>query len=122
MNAISTPVLSSSHMLPVKNASECENEVNRKWEAGFLFQQYGIKIPYRLDSGEYVIFEPTASEYEKYNKRLQQRKEMIDLELELNRKSISSSKVAMIHGICFFILFMATMLYEKRKINCNINS
>jgi hypothetical protein len=121
LNSLKTPVLSSEPMFSIKKTSECNNEENRKWEAEFLFRQYGIKIPYKLDSGEYEIYEPTPNEIKKHNKKLEERKEMLALEMELNRRSRSSSVVATVHIVCFFVFFITTMIYEKkRKIEHNI--
>jgi hypothetical protein len=109
MNSLNTFATSKYHLNFIKDTSDIDNENGRIFYAQFLFEQYGIKIPYRLDSGEFVIFQPTEDLIEKYKKRLDQQKAKIEIEKNLSRTAYSSFKLAIAQAVVFFFSFVTTV-------------
>lgn len=117
MGSLNTFELSRNKGLPINDTSSPETEERRKYLAGFLFGQYGTKIPYRLDSGEYKIFQPTEDQVKKYENSLERHKETIDLELQLSKLALLSFNLAITQAVLFFVAFIVTIIYEQKKEN-----
>lgn len=120
MNSLNTFSTAQNHLFSVKNTSDCETEEGRLFYAKFLFERYGIKIPYQLDSGDYITFKPTEDLITKYRRRLEQQEETIKIEQNLSRLAYSSMKLAIVLSVVFFLSFVITILYvqyqEKKMI------
>ena len=109
----------SDRMLRIMDTSPPETEERRKKMASFIFSQYGLQIPYRLDSGAYETFQPTEKQEKKYEVKLESNKETIELGQKLSRISWLSSKLAIIQAVLFFVVFVGTILYEQKQENNN---
>lgn len=119
MKTLDSFSMTSDRGLPIKDTSSPETEESRKFMASFLFGQYGIKIPYRLESGDYIIFQPTEEQIKEYTAQLEGQKEINELEFQLSELAWSSFKLAIIQAVLFFAVFVGTILFEQKQININ---
>lgn len=117
MDSLNTFKTSSLHALPVHDSSAFDTEERRKLYAKFVFGEYGIKIPYKLESGEYITFEPTEDQIEKFNIRQEQKEETIEIEQNLSRVAYSSFRLAIIQVVLFFVVFVSTTIYSQYQEN-----
>ncbi len=117
MNSLNNFNFSYDRGLSIKDTSSCETEESRKFMAGFLFGQYGIKIPYRLDSGDYKVFQPTEEQIKEYTAKFEEQKEINELELQLSNLAWSSFRLAIIQAVLFFVVFVGTVLFEQKQLN-----
>ncbi len=116
MDSLSTFAITMDRALPIKDTSTPGTEESRKCLASFLFTQYGIEIPYKLDTGDYKIFQPTEKEIKEYEDKLKRQKESIEIEKKLKSVAWSSFKLATIQAVLFFVVFLSTLIYEQKQV------
>jgi hypothetical protein len=115
MNTLKIFEISADRILPIRDTSAPDTQKSRKCLASYLFIQYGIKIPYKLDSGEFKIFKPSKEQIKEFEMKLNRQKETLLLERNISRLAWSSFVLSIIESVLFFIVFVATMIYEQKK-------
>lgn len=115
MGSVNTFELTNDRKIQIIDTNSLETEEKRKFMAGFLFEQYGVKIPYELDRGGFVTFDPTEEQVSKYNSKLKRNKEAIELSFQLSKLAWSSFKLAIVQAFLFYILFVAICLFTSIK-------
>jgi hypothetical protein len=92
-------------------------EKGRIFAARSIFKEYGKKVPYKLATGRYSIFQPTEQDIEDYDKRKKQKEEMEQLFSKLANQSKISGYLSFLYIFSFLLLTPVTLLYEKNKLS-----
>jgi hypothetical protein len=114
MDSLDIFELTNDSKMQILDTNSLETEEKRKFIAGLLFQQYGVKIPYELDQGGFVTFDPTKEQVSKYNAKLKSNKEAIELNLQLRKLAWSSFILAIVQAFLFYILFATTIIFINK--------
>ena len=77
-------------------------EEHNKLASQFIYKEYGVAVQYKLDSGEYMVFEPSPSDIESSKAH-----EEINLKFkELNKFNIEQSKLTMFFSAFQIVMFL----------------
>lgn len=91
------------------------DENKRISAARLIFSVYGNKVPYRLGSGEFAVYEPTEGEIGEYEKRIQSRvNEKKSIE-QIKKQSYVFNCFQVLGISCFFILSCVTFIVETKR-------
>ena len=89
---------------------------SRKISAQIIYEEYGKKVPYKSENGEYFIYEPSDEDRKKYNKKSEFRKEQEAIIKNLMKQGKIHMFSAVIQILCFLVVVpIAIILREKFK-------
>jgi hypothetical protein len=96
---------------------EAEDLNSRKNAAKIIYSEYGGKVPYKLDSGVYMVYEPTTEDIAVLKENLSMRKQAKELKTHLKTYSYYSLYISIYLLLAFFILFSGTIYIKQRQVN-----
>ena len=101
----------------VEGPTSAETETERLNMAQYVYREYGARVPYRLESGEYQIYDPTGKDVEVFNTN----KAMFEKATKTNEYAISvlreSRYMLLAKIILFFVVVSVYFLIEYKNAN-----
>jgi len=108
-------------LVPAYSSVIIEGPVNGKTEEGrkivaqAIYWEFGAKVPYKTDIGEYVVFEPSDNDVDRFETNLKhanEAKRVKEMSLKIHREGLYLSITQI---TVFLLVFAATLYYEQKN-------
>jgi hypothetical protein len=109
------PIFVASDTSALDALSMADTEEKRKISAQIIFHEYGKKVPYKLNSGKFVIYEPTKSDKSIYEESRKIKQNSDTYKSLIINSSIQTIYIQAIEITCFFLLFTITLILEQSQ-------
>ena len=99
----------------LENISTLQTEEKRKESASIIFWEYGKKVPYKLDSGEYIMFQPTINDISKFENWKKKKNEISATIVQIETSAKNAIFFQVMEVILFFMIFSINFFYETKR-------
>ncbi len=99
--------------------STAETEAKRKAAAQIIFNEYGNKVPYKQESGKYILYEPTISDISSSEISKQQKESIAFYKKAIIENAFQTIYLQAFELISFALLFAITLFVKQRSTNAS---
>ena len=111
------PVVEKTDILAA--LSTAETEAKRKAAAQIIFNEYGNKVPYKLESGKYILYEPTISDISSSEISKQQKESITFYKKVIIENAFQTIYLQAFELISFALLFAITLFVKQKSTNAS---
>lgn len=99
----------------LKGVTIAQTEESRQFWAKTIFEEYGQRVAYKNASNEFVLYEPTVEDTQKYKEKKKFNEDYEKTMINIGEQSLSAMQISLMLTILFFVFFVLTLVYMQKR-------